>query len=85
MFCILSIASYSDAERIKRDQVRLLEQALEHRPFKVIATAVGFADPRAFRRAFKRWTGTTPQEFRLRGLTGFGEPTSRDVVSTARR
>jgi len=37
------------------------------RPFKAIAAAVGFADPRAFRRAFKRWTGTTPQQFRLRG------------------
>jgi AraC-like DNA-binding protein len=40
------------------------------RPFKAIAAAVGFADPRAFRRAFKRWTGTTPQQFRLRGNTG---------------
>jgi AraC-like DNA-binding protein len=39
----------------------------EQRPFKAIAAAVGFADPRAFRRAFKRWTGTTPQQFRLRG------------------
>jgi AraC-like DNA-binding protein len=36
------------------------------RPFKAIAAAVGFADPRAFRRAFKRWTGTTPQQFRRR-------------------
>lgn len=37
------------------------------RPFKAIATAVGFGDARAFRRAFKRWTGTTPQAFRARG------------------
>lgn len=44
-----------------------IRQAIEeHRPFKTIATAVGFSDPRAFRRAFKRWTGTTPQEFRAR-------------------
>jgi len=44
-----------------------IRQAIEeHRPFKTIATAVGFSDPRAFRRAFKRWTGTTPQEYRAR-------------------
>ena len=36
------------------------------RPFKAIATAVGFGDARAFRRAFKRWTGTTPQAYRAR-------------------
>lgn len=36
----------------------------EERPFKAIAAAVGFSDPRCFRRAFKRWTGTTPQQFR---------------------
>lgn len=48
-----------------------IRQALEERlPFKAIAAAVGFADPRAFRRAFKRWTGTTPQQFRQRGLAG---------------
>jgi AraC-like DNA-binding protein len=46
----------------------------EQRPFKVIAAAVGFADPRAFRRAFKRWTGTTPQQFRLHRLGQLGEP-----------
>jgi AraC-like DNA-binding protein len=57
---------------VRRDEA--IRQALERRPFKAIAAAVGFADPRAFRRAFKRWTGTTPQEFRLRGLTGFSEP-----------
>ena len=39
----------------------------ERRPFKAIAVAIGFSDSRAFRRAFKRWTGTTPQQFRLRG------------------
>jgi AraC-like DNA-binding protein len=44
----------------------------ERRPFKAIAAAVGFADPRAFRRAFKRWTGTTPQQFRLRRLSATG-------------
>lgn len=46
----------------------------EQRPLKAIAAAVGFADPRCFRRAFKRWTGTTPQQFRLRGRAVPGIP-----------
>jgi len=42
-----------------------IRQALgDGRPFKAIAAAVGFADPRAFRRAFRRWTGTSPRQFR---------------------
>jgi AraC-like DNA-binding protein len=47
-----------------------IRQTLQRRPFKAIAAAVGFADSRGFRRAFKRWTGTTPQQFRLRRLGG---------------
>jgi AraC-like DNA-binding protein len=30
---------------------------------KAVARAVGFSDPRGFRRAFRRWTGLTPQQF----------------------
>jgi AraC-like DNA-binding protein len=52
-----------------------IRQALDdRRSFKAIAAAVGFADPRAFRRAFKRWTGTTPGQFRQRRLGRTGEP-----------
>jgi AraC-like DNA-binding protein len=51
-----------------RCDAAIRQAADDQRPFKAIAAAVGFADPRAFRRAFKRWTGTTPQQFRLRGL-----------------
>ena len=33
-------------------------------PIKTIALQLGFSDDRAFRRAFKRWCGQTPTEFR---------------------
>jgi AraC-like DNA-binding protein len=49
---------------LRRDQA--VRAVGDGEPFKAIAAAVGFADPRAFRRAFKRWTGATPQQFRRR-------------------
>jgi AraC-like DNA-binding protein len=58
---------------LRRDEALRLARD-EQRPLKAIAAAVGFADPRCFRRAFKRWTGTTPQQFRLRGRAGSGVP-----------
>jgi AraC-like DNA-binding protein len=35
---------------------------------KDIAYRLGFSEPSAFHRAFKRWTGTTPAEYRRRAL-----------------
>ncbi len=35
-----------------------------HRPVAEVAAATGFSDPRAFTRAFKRWTGLPPSQIR---------------------
>jgi AraC-like DNA-binding protein len=37
-------------------------------PVPEIARAVGFAEPSAFHRAFKQWTGVRPGEYRRRLL-----------------
>ncbi|WP_377293336.1 AraC family transcriptional regulator [Rhizobium sp. SG2393] len=52
----------------------LLERSRKHRAMELLANphmsveqiayAVGFTDPHNFRRAFRRWTGTTPREVR---------------------
>ena len=64
-------------DRLRCDEA--IRQTLDDdRPLKAIAAAIGFADPRAFRRAFKRWTGTTPQQFRTRRLVAAQPPTGID-------
>lgn len=37
---------------------------------ETVASLVGFSDDRAFRRAFKRWTGLSPSGFRATGIGG---------------
>jgi AraC-like DNA-binding protein len=51
-----------DAERDRRAQQYLLQG----QSIAVIAKRLGFASAGAFRKAFRRWTATTPSEFRQR-------------------
>lgn len=58
--------SYSQLiDEAKLEQSRRL-LAIRERPIKQVASELGFADVRSFHRAFKRWTGLTPVEFRAR-------------------
>ncbi|HKP60232.1 MAG TPA: AraC family transcriptional regulator [Polyangiales bacterium] len=59
-----------DAERDRRAQQYLLQG----QSIAVIAKRLGFASAGAFRKAFRRWTATTPSEFRQRGRTVEADP-----------
>ncbi len=52
--------------RIKRlrRELALSELSNPEIPIKRIADRVGFSEVSAFHRAFKRWTGTTPSQYR---------------------
>jgi AraC-like DNA-binding protein len=60
-------------DRARRDEA-VRQIAHDTRQIKAIAHAVGFSDPRGFRRAFKRWTGLTPREFRAHHHRRFATP-----------
>ena len=63
-------SSYTDVVESARAMLakRLLSD--EMRSIQDTAYELGFATPSSFHRAFKRWTGATPSEFRLRRAGG---------------
>jgi AraC-like DNA-binding protein len=54
-------------DEVRRERAQALLVRTDH-PVKQVALAVGFADEKAFARAFKGWTGETPHGFRRRAV-----------------
>ncbi|TQS45064.1 AraC family transcriptional regulator [Cryptosporangium phraense] len=61
--------SYGEIQdRVRRRQADALLRNTR-RSIAAIAADLGYSDPREFRRAYKRWTSTTPSEVRKAGAT----------------
>jgi AraC-like DNA-binding protein len=72
---------------LRQAQYEVAMQLLHNRsvPIGAISYKLGFSEPSAFHRAFRRWTGTTPAEVRrsratppLRMINDFAEPAVRE-------
>ena len=68
--------TYSDV--VQRARRSAAQRFLTDRGAEIaeIARALGYSDPAHFTRAFQRWTGSTPCEFRAR-LAGVEKPAPR--------
>ena len=57
----------SFAALLERAQAKVAKEMLSdpERTVHDVAIAMGFSNAAAFHRAFKRWTGMTPRQFRL--------------------
>ncbi len=59
-------ASYTGLLDRARRELALQQVAASDRPFKDIALGLGYSEPSPFYRAFARWCGMTPQQWRRR-------------------
>ncbi|MBC7173261.1 MAG: AraC family transcriptional regulator [Polyangiaceae bacterium] len=66
----LSLTALVEGEQKRRAFETLVATSI---PIKELAHSVGFSDATTFHRAFKRWTGMTPAEYRRRHGEGSGE------------
>jgi AraC-like DNA-binding protein len=56
--------TFEEILEAKRRQLAVRYLGLDRLSVKAVAYKLGFSDPAAFSRAFKRWTGVSPSEFR---------------------
>lgn len=61
-------ASFQDVKDALRRDAAIDQLCHTRRPVADIAVQLGFQEPSAFHRAFKRWTGAQPGEYRLQRL-----------------
>ena len=60
--------SYSDVlQQVRHDMARHYLQSPNYQVLQV-AYVLGFSDPSNFSRAFRRWTGLTPNQYRQHNL-----------------
>lgn len=62
-------ASYRSEKNARRRELALQYLADPQRSVLDVAHALGFAEPSAFHRAFRQWTGGSPGDYRPRRLT----------------
>ena len=56
--------TFEEVLEAKRRQLAIRYLAVDRIAVKAAAYRLGFSDPAAFSRAFKRWTGSSPSDFR---------------------
>jgi AraC-like DNA-binding protein len=56
--------TFEEILEAKRRQLAIRYLKFDRESVKAVAYKLGFSDPAAFSRAFKRWTGISPSEFR---------------------
>lgn len=73
--------SYTEVKDSVRRDAAIAGLAEGREPIAALAARLGFSEDTAFHRAFRRWTGTTPGAYRMRG-GGDGTDTVETTIET---